>query len=88
MEFVNAAVLVKLASSLSEDDQPLLERLTKAHEVFAELRSKHIDYDPAKNENLIRDFHTYKLGETETIEHAWSELKSLAREIIANNDLL
>ena len=54
--------------------------------MFKELRAKYTDNSPAKNEKLVREFHNFKLDTDETIDHAYSHLKALAREIISNNE--
>ena len=88
LELVNAGVIIKIAECLGAEDKELLSTLKKAHELYDELRLKYTDRSPAKYENPTREFHNYKLGNNESVEHAWTKLKTLSREIIAINDAL
>ena len=53
--------------------------------MFKELRAKYTDNFLIKNEKLIREFYNFKFDINEIIDHVYSHLKALAREIIFNN---
>ena len=37
------------------------------------------------SQKLVREFYNYKLTKDDTIEQAWTNLKSITRKIVANN---
>lgn len=84
-EIANATTLAVIMSQVNEEDLMMIADMTEAHEVVAELKRKYEDKRPSKTQKEIREFYNYKLGNDETIEQAWSKLRSIARKIISSD---
>lgn len=85
MEMGNAVVMTLLMGQLEPEDLGLISGISDASEVVKELRRKYYDKRPAKVEQDIARFYTYRLGKKETIMQAWAALKTLARQIASED---
>lgn len=86
LEMGNAIVMTLLMGQLDGEDLGLISGISEASEVVKELKRKYHDKRPAKMEQDIARFYTYRLGKNETIMQAWASLKTLARQIAMEDD--
>ena len=85
MKIANATLMTLLMSQLDEDDLMMIAGMKNAHDVIIELKRKYEDKRPSTTETEITEFYNYKLGIDESIEHAYSQLRNIARKIISND---
>ncbi|MCJ1242801.1 hypothetical protein MMC14_010810 [Varicellaria rhodocarpa] len=83
----NAKLMTMILAGVDEDDQGSIEDLDQACEAIKMLKERY--YGNAKRpviaERHLQEYFNYKLTGTESIEQAWSKLKSLARKIVDAN---
>ena len=76
-----------ILAGVDQDDQGSIEDLDQACEAIKVLKERY--YGNAKRpviaERHLQEYFNYKLTGTESIEQAWSKLKSLARKIVDAN---